>query len=298
MRPEDIDKLFREKLDQHVTPPPPGLWFDLQERIEPKEEKRRAGFWMYAVAAAITLLLVAGTGWLVWRPTQLSQSPVLGELATVSPPQTGVADQTQGSVSEEALAQPDALAANTPSASSEETAAPAADTNRSTPAQTTDSFTPTPEAARQRDAIRMVARTKRGAPAPEQRPALRPTPQPEEAVAAVKPAAAPAPELLATSPAPVPAGSQALAATGLPKAPQGAIEVEVRESAANLPVVATAGVEPEASRRSRLFGVVKQVSRVVRGEKPDLTEVGLPSNPALTVQARLGSHTLTKTISL
>ncbi|KAA9325834.1 hypothetical protein F0P96_18885 [Hymenobacter busanensis] len=297
MRPEDIDKLFRDQLEQHVTPPPPGLWYDLQDRLEPEERKRRGGFWMYAVAAAVTLLLVAGTGWLLWRPSTPQGSAATGELASATQPAAPAhtpAAQPAGPNSPELLASaPHPNSATTPAVPADA----AAETAPTYPANP-DSFTPTP-AARQREAIRMAARTARPVVAPEQPSAPRSPAQPEM-VAAV-PTGSATTSQLPSSATPVPApvvGGQALAAAGAGRAPQGTIEVEVRESPELPAVAAVATTEPELTRRSRLLGVVKQVGRVVRGEKPNLTEVGLPANPGLTVQARIGSHTLSKTISL
>ncbi|WP_400190867.1 hypothetical protein [Hymenobacter sp. B81] len=298
MRPEDIDKLFRDQLQQHATPPPANLWYDLQERLEPEERKRRGGFWLYAVAAAVTLLLVAGGAWLLNRPGGLpGRGPASPELATAprsareqhQEPNTDAPENNQPLQATPAPASAsDALAAQQPTAPGQ---TPTAEVPRpNTPKR---SFTPTPDARRQ-DAIRMVARAEQPPrpSAPEPKPALRPA-TPSEALA-VQQSAAPAPQALPADPAP----SQALAVAPQPRTPQGAIEVEVRESP-DLPVLAVAqNDEPAPGRRVRLLGVVKQVGRVVRGEKPDLTEVGLPANPALTVQARVGGHTLSKTISL
>jgi hypothetical protein len=76
----------------------------------------------------------------------------------------------------------------------------------------------------------------------------------------------------------------------------GAIEVEVRQHSAP-EAWAAADAEPGRTR-PRVLGVLKQVGRVVRGEKPDFTEVGLPANPALTLQAHVGNRTISKTIEL
>lgn len=66
MRPEDIDKLFKERLG-NTTPTPSGdLWSRLHERIEEEmpaqQQEKKSGFmWIhYSVAAAIALLLAVG----------------------------------------------------------------------------------------------------------------------------------------------------------------------------------------------------------------------------------------------
>lgn len=66
MEPEDLDKIFNERLGKASPTPSPDLWSRLQERIEEelpaKEEKKPIMIWArtYAVAAAITVLLSAG----------------------------------------------------------------------------------------------------------------------------------------------------------------------------------------------------------------------------------------------
>ena len=114
MPPEDIDDLFREKLDGHLTPPGDALWARLQtqptpealdaaatdrldhlfqehlgrhatpparelwERLEDEhlrpKKRRAAAWWPVALAAAVALLLVAGGAGL-WLGFPLGGSP-------------------------------------------------------------------------------------------------------------------------------------------------------------------------------------------------------------------------------
>lgn len=68
MKPEDIDKLFKERLGGSSPTPPADLWNRLQDRIETEmpaanksEAKPRGFMWLsYSIAAAITLLLSVG----------------------------------------------------------------------------------------------------------------------------------------------------------------------------------------------------------------------------------------------
>jgi hypothetical protein len=58
MEPEEIDKLFRDKLAGMPVLPPADAWNRLQEKMEPpKKEKTR---WLYYAAASVLLLLMAG----------------------------------------------------------------------------------------------------------------------------------------------------------------------------------------------------------------------------------------------
>jgi hypothetical protein len=67
MKPEDVDKLFRERLGPSSPTPPSDLWNRLQDKMEAempakeKEIKPRGFMWMsYSIAAAIILLLAVG----------------------------------------------------------------------------------------------------------------------------------------------------------------------------------------------------------------------------------------------
>lgn len=68
MKPEDIDKLFKDRLGHTSPTPPADLWNRLQDRIETEMpaasqgESKPLGFmWLsYSIAAAITLLLSVG----------------------------------------------------------------------------------------------------------------------------------------------------------------------------------------------------------------------------------------------
>jgi hypothetical protein len=122
MLPEDIDDLFRQKLDGHATPPSDGLWARLQlpaddkepldtlfreglnahatpprrelwerledEHLRPQPRKRRvAAWWQYSAAAVFLLMLLAGGAGL-WRGGYLS--PATGNIAaTKSAHQSG-----------------------------------------------------------------------------------------------------------------------------------------------------------------------------------------------------------------
>ncbi|QNP51631.1 hypothetical protein H9L05_16830 [Hymenobacter qilianensis] len=79
MQPEDIDKLFREKLERHAPPPPDYLWAQLEAELQPA--RKRPVMWLYASAAVITLLMLAGGAWLwrgqIWTPLWVRQQKLL-----------------------------------------------------------------------------------------------------------------------------------------------------------------------------------------------------------------------------
>ncbi|RTQ45636.1 hypothetical protein EJV47_24415 [Hymenobacter gummosus] len=312
MQPEDIDKLFRAKLEQHATPPPPSLWYDLQEQLEPEEKKRRGGFFWMAVAAAVTLLLVAGGGWLVWQNPQLGQGAGQGTLAsgsTTTRPSQATNPATVPATTPEAAANgagfgsatagnPADIAARTDAATTaEEAPADAAKKIEKTAVAQATVAPRTPSTHQQQH---LLARTSpraaaRPEPARTETPDFRPAPQAsvvERQALAAQPVTAPAPTTNAALAPNTPAVATAPT--------MGAIEVEVRQQPDNVAALAAAPAADETPGRTRpsVRGVLRQVRRLAQGEKPDLTEVGLPANPALTVQARVAGHTLTKTISL
>jgi hypothetical protein len=294
MRPEDIDKLFRDKLEQHATPPPANLWYDLQEQLEPQEEKRRGGFWMYAVAAAITLLIVAGGGWLMWRtglptPGTSGSAPLAshsGKPASSSTPTT-VTPRTSSTPAATGLGTEPGSQLTTP-----ETPALAAQTEATgASAEATKPAVKVPKAKRreaQADAqlARVAAPARPASPQRQAAGSFQAAPADEQPALAAQPVQAPAPAVAVQS--------QAVAAATPAFGP---IEVEVRQQPATTALASADATEPGRTR-PRLVSVIKQVGRIARGEKPDLTEVGLPANPALTLQARVGNHTLSKTIEL
>lgn len=99
MEPEEVDKLFNERLGRMAPAPPVDLWNRLQERMETElpqpekhEEKRRFGWLYYSIAAAVTLLLAVG---IVLRYMQPQTTITSGTIAqaeagkgTVEPLQT------------------------------------------------------------------------------------------------------------------------------------------------------------------------------------------------------------------
>jgi hypothetical protein len=92
---EPLDTLFREGLNAHATPPRRELWERLEdEHLRPQPRKRRvAAWWQYSAAAVLLMLLLAG-GASLWRSGYLS--PATGNIAaTKAAHQSGLsADHT------------------------------------------------------------------------------------------------------------------------------------------------------------------------------------------------------------
>ncbi|HAA14598.1 MAG TPA: hypothetical protein DCE41_24095 [Cytophagales bacterium] len=99
MSKERIDTLFRQKLEDHRTPPPAQLWDKLEEQLGDEEEKKRGGWIIYRVAAAVVLLILVGwwgtrTNWT--DQTQLSDTGESEEVQNIA--LTGESEEVQNLV--------------------------------------------------------------------------------------------------------------------------------------------------------------------------------------------------------
>lgn len=272
MQPEDIDKLFREKLERHAPPPPDYLWAQLEAELQPA--RKRPVMWLYASAAVITLLMLAGGAWL-WRGANLN-APV-GIVATVSTkPATAISSKN----------------------SSSQATLPAAQLSTTTEAATV-ATAPTKQPASGAQPARPLrsksaaaAQLARATPAPRSAsPNALPTPQPKPSpgtmVATLTPTQAQperpvAEETLPNAPQQLPT-----VATATPPVPTGPIEVEVRQSSATAALAAT----QETPRKGRLGGqVMRQVGNALRGEPVTLPR--LPEDVTVTVRPPGVNHAL------
>lgn len=73
---EVLDRVFREKLENHLEAPSPAAWDKLDTQLNPSEQPKK-NFW-WAIAAAMPLLL--GLGYLIW--SQAPQAEQESSLAT------------------------------------------------------------------------------------------------------------------------------------------------------------------------------------------------------------------------
>jgi hypothetical protein len=73
---EVLDRVFREKLENHQEAPSPAAWDKLESQLNPAEQPKK-NFW-WAIAAAMPLLL--GLGYLIW--SQAPQEEQVNSLAT------------------------------------------------------------------------------------------------------------------------------------------------------------------------------------------------------------------------
>ncbi|QNH63958.1 hypothetical protein [Hymenobacter sediminicola] len=281
MQPEDIDKLFRDRLAEHAPTPPAYLWNQLEEELQP--EKKRPVLWLWAAAASVALLLVSGVLWL-----QLGSSVPSGEGALATAPQQKTAQpgasaqpEKKSDAATETQATPlQTLASTTSKEASAEAPAPSS-------RQPQDAHLPARQLAAapvsESHSKRTVSKSLSNAPAPEVLATTLPKTQPERISELVEAPSAPR-QLPAT----------ALTAAG-PAAPTGPIEVEVRRSDAET-AVATAAHQADSGTRPRLGQLLRLGRSAVRGDRVTLADAGLPET--VTVQARVAGRTLTKVIQL
>jgi len=81
----DIEKLFKDKLQHHPVTPPAEVWETLQSSLQQQQRKKRAGWWW--MAASITLLATVGAFfYLNNQPTVLPKgSEIANNPAAVQP---------------------------------------------------------------------------------------------------------------------------------------------------------------------------------------------------------------------
>jgi len=267
MQPEDIDKLFREKLQHHAPTPPDYLWGQLEEELQPA--KKRPVMWLYAAAAVIALLLVVGAGWLLRGPNLGAGNQELAA-NTDQPP---IEKKSSHQPTLQATA-PSKTASKESEASSERLATVASPT----PAPPLEVHTNRPASAAP-SLRRAVARTTSPARSTTPKSSLTSS-APVQAVAAKTPAVA-HPERPAVVPAALPS-SEPMNAPALvaAAAPSGPIIVEVRHTNAT-PGATAYAVEGETGRRKSLGNLLlkagKKVGNVVLdGRQINLPKVALP----------------------
>lgn len=293
-----LDDLFRTRLSQHTTAPPRELWERLEDEHLRPRKRRAAAWWPLAIAAAVALFLLVGGG-LLWQG--------MPGLHSGPRPVAGVKGRSSAPVASRPATSPaaaDAATATTRMPADKLVTAGVENVEKNIAAQATGTgplsssapegqglalrFGQSARTARTAYATLASKRAQRPGPAAPSRSA---TTNHLPATGAKQVAPVPdAPAVAQITPAPAAASAEV-------------IEVEVRRggnpatavAAAPAPAATDDNEAPEANRRlSRLF---QRANGAVRFAKNGLAAAqNLPDN--LTVQARLGSHTLSKTIEL
>ncbi|MFY0651968.1 MAG: hypothetical protein JXQ96_08050 [Cyclobacteriaceae bacterium] len=84
METSKIDKLFKGKLADHNSAPPPVAWENLESLLD--GERKKVAFWYYKVAAAVVLVLISGA--LVYQFNAGDNNDNnLAQIENVKPPQ-------------------------------------------------------------------------------------------------------------------------------------------------------------------------------------------------------------------
>jgi hypothetical protein len=290
MEPEEIDKLFKDRLGRMAPAPSADLWSRLQDRIqeempqaqpelkiEPQhEEKRRFGFLYYSIAAAIALLLAVG----VVLKFQYPQPTIADQtIAQVDVTKKG-AQSTETTIAPEAEAErTKQIAAAAPSEETvePETAKPAIAANaakrssekavdkprRSTGDRWVKVQTPKQPAA-------MLAQQTTKQEKPKQQPEL--------------PVAMQTPVSFASANSAEP------------------VEITIKRTVGQEAVAMAAADEPEQSssfeRKQRLAkNIFKQVKNLSNGDQVNLSEIGLKADK-IALETKIGKQRISKVINL
>jgi hypothetical protein len=310
---ERLDSLFRTGLEGHASQPRRAVWERLEdEHLHPTGSRRRRGVAWWQLSAAAVLLLTLLAGGLLWqggRGARPGSGLATGRAATQQPAGTKAGSAQLSATdaetaatrandfaspytpAKEAIARisPNTLERNKKSLASQATAP--GNSPSSTPIATTTRASRAATATQAASSHRLP-----------HRPLDAATGQLASSGGRQSPADQPTPATTTVAPATTPAPSPALVAATMTN-PSEVVEVEVRRGPApTQPAVVLASAsatEPAASprRRLRLGGLLRQADHLVHGEPVSLAEAtGLAQT--VTVQARLGGRTLSRTIQL
>lgn len=291
MRPEEIDKLFRERVGNTSPTPPSDLWNRLQERIEeemprpvhtiqPKEEKR-SFMWIYSsVAATLSLVLTVGVVFYnIKSDPEVNQTlakvekPVLEEVPsyTAPAPETIAQVEPTSEKKSELQATEDATPAST---ITEAVAKPATIAKATKPAKQVKTAEAT-VAAQPRANVQQAIASNTPTDIPVETAPAKPT------VKAVTPAT--------------------LAANTATSADMNAepVEIIIKRAVASQTAMAEAESEPSGfDKKTRLAkNIFKQVRNLANGEEVELQALGIRADK-VALETQIGNKKLSKVINL
>ena len=315
--PERIDQLFQQKLRAHAMPPPREIWERLEDEHLHPRQRRAAAWWPLALAAAVALLLLAGSAGL-WRGFPIGAAPAgtvasrpangqpasKGQLPVSSPNAESAGPVAPGRTALATSPAPETAGATAGAVATNQNAAPTSKrtitrfNQKNLPARATRPTGPASSASK----VGMLAQQSPRRPQSNSR-------QPDAAAASAplvaRPADEPAPAVAAANlpvSIPTPPGGIVPAATATPATLAAAtlITVDVRNGAPRRPSLASAVATAAAASETRqgLGGrLLRQVGHAVRGERLSLSEItGLPEN--LTLEATFAGRRVIKSIQL
>jgi hypothetical protein len=295
MRPEDIDKLFKERLGNTTPTPPADLWNRLQDRVEaemphtaplqPKEE-RRTFVWLYSsVAATASLVLTVGVVFFNIKTGTPEISETIAEKGSIEISETPIAKQP----SPKTIAQADMQADNT---SEEKNITPQA-TDASTTASSnseevlkTESIArATPKAVQRKPAKASVTKQ----PQATAQPAIAANTLTERAAEAAEASTAPAVKLV-TPPAAFAATSADLNAEP--------VEIIIKRAVTSQPAMAEADAPGDVNKKAKLAkNIFKQVRNLASGDGVELSELGINAD-RVALNTQVGKQKFFKVINL
>ncbi|WP_299986012.1 hypothetical protein [uncultured Pontibacter sp.] len=294
MKPEDIDKLFKERLGPSSPTPPADLWNRLQDRIETempgaqKEDAKPRGFmWLsYSIAAAIALVLSVGV---VFYNVQNGTVPVdrdgLADRNGLKPEQPLIitapapADDQLEQVIEEHAATPSAGEELVEPVSPAETVAPAPTQPKTVKKQVIAKAEPSAETKKTRPEIstKSVATTQQLA-AQVEKPAIPDAPQKGDYYNTGE-----------TTPVAFAANTVDMNAQPVEIIIKRAVHVQGVEVDEEL-----SGFEKKQKLAKNIF---KQVRNLSNGEKVELSELGINAD-RIALETQIGKQKISKVINL
>jgi len=294
MRPEDIDKLFKERLSNSAPTPSGDLWSRLQERIEEEmpaqqKEKQHGFMWVrYSVAAAITLLLAVS---LVLYNMQQQAPGINGTVAqqpTTEQPQE-MPDFTPKALDEQAAPASIAEAANE---EKENNLPPQATEATPAASNSTKAIAHTAEPAARPETVMKKAATPIKASAKS--PAM------AQAIAANKPAEEPAAAASEDVVELKPVMTSALASAAVSDALTSAapVEIIIKRAVTTQTVTAEAGEPNGLEKKAQLAkNIFKQVRKLSNGEPVELADLGIKADK-IALETKIGNQKFSKVINL
>lgn len=291
MRPEDIDKLFKDRLDNSTPTPPADLWSRLQERIETEmpqqekpimmvqpKEKTRSFIWLYSsIAAAVSLVLTVGVVFYNVKTTP----EVSGSLAHK--------EQTQHI--------PEAPVALEPISETIAQAEAQKELENFSGAQATEQTKPASKVTEEIIKVQAVASTSTRKPVTKKAPetkAVDKTMENKPVVANNSPVETSAP--VTPDVKPVTPGSLAVAS---PSANMNAepVEIIIKRAITSQPTPAEAE-EPTSMEKKGLIAknIFKQVKNIASGEPVELSEIVRADR--ISLQTQIGKQKISKVINL
>ncbi|GAA4298033.1 hypothetical protein [Nibribacter koreensis] len=282
MSAEDLDKLFRDKLQNRPVAPANDVWERMQARMNPPvvQEEKKPVMWYWSAAAAIVLLITVSI-WMLRPGQQINQGsvPMAVQIEKAIPTQTLPETETpQNEVEKEG----NKIIEKIPSTQATGSQALA---SIKTEGRTAENTTPTgpskkSEVAPGRKQVKM--RTE---------------------VAPIK-LTTPEPEMLAQATPPASKTVTSSSSASLGSAEPMEIIVKLDNNQAEPTKLAQAQVEPAQdkdynngrSTGKMMKGIFKQVKNLSQGEKVDLKELGLKHSYAL--ETTIGNKKISKTITL